>query len=120
MDELKQQQLEALEVASEYCTKLITGIESIVIELEGEKLPDTDEFLKHIVGGINWIIEVFNGTRNLINENSMVIDKDVVNQSIITLNRSMEEKNNQKTAEALLEILTFIKTFQAQASKAGL
>ena len=119
MEELKRQQKEALKVASQYCDKLIPGIENVINELKGEKLPDTDEFLKHILDGVNWIIGVFNGTKDLINADFQVIDKENVNQSVVAFNTAVNDKNDQKIVVSLSEILVFIKNMKSAAEKIG-
>lgn len=114
MDDNRKQQIEALAVASEYCEKLIVGIHTIANEYEGEKLPDTDEYMKHIINGLNWTFEVFNGTKDLINENTMVIDKDEVNAAVVKLNEGMDAKDGALIAQALrtgiLKFVTELKT----------
>lgn len=115
MEELKKQQLEALEVAEVYCEKLITGIQNIVNELTGERLSDTDEFLKQIINGINWTIEVYNGTKDLFNAETELIDKESVNKSIIELDNAIKMNNDLKIANNLNEILIFIKKFKVAA-----
>lgn len=115
MEDLKQQQLEALEVASNYCKKLITGIENIINELTSQKHSDTDEYLKHIISGINWTIEIFNGTKELINQDLIVIDKEIVNNSVVALNDAVIANDDQKIASCLSDLLIFIKNFQEAA-----
>lgn len=44
----------------------------IVKELSGNRLEDTDKFLKAIVDAMNWEIAVMNGTMTLLNEENSV------------------------------------------------
>lgn len=117
MSELREQQIEALQVAGEYSSKIIVAINKIIEELSGQRLSDTDEYLNNILKGLNWIFEVFNGTKDLINEKETVIDKDVVNESVYLLNEGVQEKNDAKIAEALKGILKFVECFKEQADK---
>ena len=117
MEELEQQ-LEALEVVSEYSVKLIAGIENVTKEISGEKLPDTEDYLKHVIDGINWIIGVFNGTRDLINAETEVINKEAVNESVLALNAAMEAKDDLKIVSGLESLLVFVKTMKESAEKA--
>ncbi len=39
----------------------------IIKELSGERVDDTDEFLKAIIDAMNWEIGVMNGTMSLLN-----------------------------------------------------
>ena len=45
MEELYEQQIEALEVAVPYCDKMSAALKQIIKELTGEKQEDTDEYL---------------------------------------------------------------------------
>ena len=117
MDELREQQMEALSVASEYSVKLIDGIEKVINELKGEKLADTDDFLKHVISGINWIINVFNATKDIIAEKNDLIDKESVNSSVMLLNDSYNEKDDIKIAEALSQLLEFVKQLRDAADR---
>lgn len=117
MSELREQQIEALQVAGEYSSKIIVAINKIVEELSGNRLPDTDEYLDHILKGLNWLFEVFNGTKDLINEKEVVIDKEEVNVSVKLMNEGIEEKDDAKKAEAFKGILKFVETFKAEADK---
>lgn len=117
MDELRAQQIEALQMAKPYCEKIAAALERIIREYTQEKLPDTEEYLTHILNGLNWIFEVYNGTCSLINEGSIVVDKDDVNESVIAFNKANEASDDIAKAEALKGILKFVKTF-AQAAEA--
>lgn len=117
MDELRKQQMEAISVAGEYSVKLIDGIEKVIYELNGEKLPDTEDFLKHIIAGINWVINVFNSTKDVLEEKSDEIDKESVNSSVILLNTAYGEKDDAGIAEALSQLLEFIKQFRDAADR---
>jgi len=62
---------------------------------------------------------VFNGTKDLINADFQVIDKENINQSVIALNTAVNEKNDQKIVVSLSEILVFIKNMKSAAEKIG-
>lgn len=114
---IKQQQLEALEELYHYSQKLIPAIETIITELKGEKQEDTDEFLKSIINGINWIIEIFNRTKDLVNIEEVVIEKEVINDGILRFGEAVKSKDDSGVAEALNDkILPFILTFSARAA----
>lgn len=106
---LKEQQLDALEELYNYSQKLIPAIETVSKELAGERQDDTDEYLKSVLNGINWIIEVLNRTMELVNEEEIVIDKVKINEDILKLGEAIKEKNDEKIAEVLKEkVLPFI------------
>lgn len=118
MEELKKQQIEALEVASGYCKKLANGIENVVKELEGEKFPDTDQYVDSVLKGLNWTFEVFNGTKELIEENNITLHKEDVNHAVIELNEALKNNDNAKKAQLLKgDILTFVKEMQMVSAK---
>ena len=75
MEDLRTQQIEALEVAVPYCAKISNALNNLMEELNGHRQPDTDEYMKSTLNGLNWIVEVYNGTKDLINKDSVVINK---------------------------------------------
>ena len=113
MDDYRQQQTEALHVAHEYSAKIINGINNVVTELRGGRLLDTDEYLKEIVNGINWLIEVTNKTIDVINENEILIDKERVNDAITNLGAALSRKDDEQIASSLeTGVLDFLKTLE--------
>ena len=65
---IKDDQIEALETLADYIPKLIGGIDTVKAELRGERKPDTDEYLKMIIDGINWVLGIVNGCMSLFEE----------------------------------------------------
>lgn len=111
---LRSQQIEVLQVVSEYIEKLIPNMETVAGELRGEKQEDTDEFLKQIIDGLNWVIEAFNGTMSLINEEREVIDKDELNREVLQLSEALIDHNDARAATVLESgILPFLKEFKS-------
>ena len=117
MEDLRAQQIEALEVAVPYCEKISNAMNKIIVELEGDKLEDTDEYLNHILKGLNWIIEIYNGTKDLINEKEQVIEKEQINSAVLELNDAIKELNDKKKAEAIKCIVTFVELFKSEAQR---
>ena len=113
MDDYRQQQVEELHVAHEYSTKIINGINTVTAELKGGRLLDTDEYLKEIVNGINWLIEVTNRTLDVINENELLIDKERVNDAINEFGAALSKKDDEQIA-CVLEtgVLDFLKALE--------
>lgn len=116
MDELRTQQIEALQTAVPYCEKIIRAMGNIIDEFLGDRKEDTDEYMNSIINGLNWIFEVYNGTQALVNENA-AIDKEKANQFVGLLNEANTENNDLKRAEALKGIRTFVEQFKAEAEK---
>lgn len=118
MENLKEQQFEALRAIIDYNKKLVPALEEIAKELVGEQKEDTKEYLSHILKGVNWVIEVVNGTQSLINENE-VIKKEEVNQIIVKLNQAIKEENNIEIASIIeVGVLPFIVKVTESAKKA--
>lgn len=117
MDEIRVQQIEALQVAGPYCGKLITAINNIIKEYSEGRLPDTDEYAQGIANGLNWLFEVFKGTQSLINANEKIIDKEVVNSYALKLNEANQNNDDAARAEALKGLLTFVEQLKAEAEK---
>lgn len=109
MEDYRQQQVEALQVLHEYSVKLISGINNVIGELEGNRLEDTDAYLDEVVKGINWVIEVVNRTMDVINEKEVLIDKETVNVAVQKLGDALSKKEDDLIADALKNgILEFV------------
>lgn len=116
MDELRTQQIEALQTAVPYCEKIIKAINNIIEEFSGNRKEDTDAYMNSIINGLNWIFEIYNGTQDWVNEDS-VIDKEKANQSVLQLNEANTENDDSKRADAFRGILLFVEQFKTEAEK---
>ena len=58
MEDLREQQKEALLTARDYIGKLLDAVDVVGVELSGEEQEDTKEYLDTILKGVNWTIEV--------------------------------------------------------------
>lgn len=117
MDDIRKQQLEALEVGVEYIQKLIPAVKEILPELRGEEKEDTMDFLGQIIDGINFVIEIANATMPLINEKEEILNKEGIEEKVQILSRALQARDNVKTAQALEEgILPFVDIFYQVAS----
>lgn len=99
MEDNKKEQIEALQVLTEFNERLVKNMKILVKELSGERLDDTDNFLSAIVNAINWEIEVMNGTMDVLNEGCVRIDKEKFNQTVIALGNAIALKDDSKMAE---------------------
>lgn len=111
MDELRAQQIEALEVFYNYNERFVKNIRTIIPELEGDRKEDTDKFLEGIIKGINWEIGVLNGTMTLINEKEERISKEEINCQITQLSKALESKEDAEIAAAFKEVLPMFEKF---------
>lgn len=103
------EEIEALETLKEYNVKVVKALKEIIPELKGEKKEDTDEYLQHILKGINWEIQVINGTMKYLNREEEVISKEGTNEIILRLNDAINAKDEEKVAQILeAELLPFL------------
>lgn len=111
MEDLRAQQIEALEVLEDYNKRLMKSMQNIVPELEGDRKEDTDKFLDEIIKGINWEIGILNGTMTLLNEKKERIRKEDMNNSILKLSKALEGKKDSEIAASLKETLPVFEEF---------
>ncbi len=118
MEDIRQQQIEALEVLKPYNQKLVKAVREVAVEFRGQKQPDTDEFFKKIMEGINWEIQVVNGTLDYINEGEQLLDKEAFNQAVLNHNDAIKSGDDEKIADSLdTNILPYLEKIQDIAEK---
>ena len=83
MEEQKKQQLEALELGSEYIAKLIPAMKEIIPELRGAEMPDTEDYLNQQLDGLNYVIDIINITIPFLNEKEEVLNKDAMEEKVL-------------------------------------
>ncbi len=112
MDDTKKLQYEALGDAADYALRLVPAIREILPELRGEAKEDTEDFKNQIFEGINYIVQVVNGTISLINEKEVILNRDGIEEKMQQLIKAVENKSDAEVATALEEgILPFIEIF---------
>lgn len=97
---LNAEQIEALEVYIEYNKKLMNSINMLLSELREQRKDDTDEFQKKIIEGLNWEIQILNGTLSLINQKEERIDKNEVNQQVLKLEKALKTGEDKEIADS--------------------
>lgn len=105
MEDNRKEQMEALEVLTDFNGRLVKNMTIIVKELLGERLDDTDKFLKSIVDAINWEIQVVNGTIELLNDGKERINKEEFNRAIVSLNDAISANEDAKMAEEFKKVI---------------
>ena len=103
MEDNRAEQIEALQVLEEFNGRLVKNMEIIVKELSGERLDDTDQFLKGIVDAINWEIQVVNSTMQVLN------DGKSFNADIVALSKAISAKDDAKMAEEFQRVIPVFK-----------
>lgn len=95
------EQKEALETLIEFNQRLLKNMNIIIKELSGERMDDTDEFLKAIIDAMNWEIGVMNGTMSLLNNEKIRINKETFNEKAIKLATAVQNKKDNEIADAI-------------------
>ncbi len=117
MDEYRQNQIEALETLAEFNVGLLKNMGIVITELEGERLDDTDKFIDGITDAMNWEIEVLNGTLDLINEDGIVIDKQLFNEAVSELSAALKDKDDAGAAAGFKKVIPFFETLGEAATR---
>lgn len=105
MEDNKKEQVEALEVLLEFNDRLVRNMNIIVKELSGERLDDTDKFLRSIIDAVNWEIQVVNGTMEVLNEGKERVNKEAFNEKIVDLSKAIERNDDAKMAEEFKKVI---------------
>ena len=118
MDDYRQQQIEALAMVSDYMDKLIPAIEEVSAELMGEMKEDTVSYLDQIIDAFNFVIETFNVTRDIANENNALIVEAELDKEIKSLSGSLKIKDYRRVGQILSgSILDFLKVYNLKAKE---
>lgn len=116
---IKDDQIEALETLADYIPKLIGGIDTVKVELRGERKPDTDEYLKMIIDGINWVLGIVNGCMSLFEEYNIVFDKEKANDYSAAFSKAYGTGNDTAIADSMdAHVIPMIKLIQRTADEA--
>ena len=115
MEDNRAEQKEALEVLIEFNDRVLKNMNIIVKELSGERLEDTNQFLKGIVDALNWEIEVVNGTMGLLNEGRERIQKDAFNAAVRRLGDAIKANEDTAMAEAISALIPMFENLGAAA-----
>ncbi len=105
MEGNRKEQLEALEVLGEFNERLVKNMKIIVKELSGNRLDDTDKFLKSIIDAINWEIQVVNGTIEVLNEGAERLNKETFNAAVVSLSNAIRDNSDAEMAEEFAKII---------------
>ena len=84
-------------------------------ELVIERKPDTDEFLDAVIKGMNWEIEVYNGTKELFSGNGD-LDKDNANAAFVDFSSAFKRHDDEEMGRLLREsIIPFFSALEEAA-----
>lgn len=117
MEDNRKEQIEALEVLSDFNKRLMQNIPIAVKELSGERLEDTDNFIKSIIDAMNWEIQVVNGTMDVLNEGRKRIEKEDFNSRIVAIADAVNSHNDAALATAFQDALPYFETLGKAAEE---
>lgn len=119
MSTVKEQQLEALSEAASYLDKLIPAMEQVISEIKGQMQEDTIDFLHQIVDGLNFMIETYNVTKDVINVDGPLINEDVLEACVGRLSEGFKNSDYKAIADELdSSIVPFLKVFKEASKRA--
>ena len=101
MDKLQEEKQEALQVVGTYLEKLIPSMRTLIGELKGDRQPDTDDFQKQCIDGLNWVIEIYNRISDVIAVEKIHMTKQEFNKNLGELGEAIKNKEDVKIAEVL-------------------
>lgn len=105
MEDNRKEQTEALETLLKFNGRLINNMQIIVKELSGNRLEDTDKFLKLILDAMNWEIQVVNGTMEVLNAGKERVSKEVFNNAVIALSDAVKANDDTMMVKAFATII---------------
>ena len=112
MENMREQQKEALLAGKDYIGKLLNAVDVVGLELSGAEKADTKEYLDTIIKGVNWTIEILSRTIDYVNENEELIRKESVNDRMLHFSAVYESSNREALNEALqIDIKTYLAEF---------
>lgn len=117
MEDLRKEQQEALEILVEFNERLVKNLDILKKELSGQRLDDTDKFIKGIVDAINWEVQVMNGTMELLNEGKERINKIEYNEKLIEFSNAIASKDDAKMAECIKLLIPLFENLGAAAKE---
>lgn len=84
-------------------------------ELSGERLPDTGEYLKAIINGMNWEIQIYNGTKELFT-GIEALDKDKANDAFVAFSDAYKKSDDEMMKNLImLKIIPFFTALEEAA-----
>ena len=119
MEDNRKEQVEALEALKDYNPKVCKALKEVIPEVKGDRKEDTQEYLDYIFKGINWELQVVNGTMTLLNEKEEQVSKEELNEIVVQINDAYTSKDDSKLAHIMEEkLLPFVEKLGTYIDKA--
>lgn len=118
MSDNRAEQVEALQAMLDYNPRLMHAMKCLATELLEERKPDTDEFLLAAIKGMNWEVEILNGTKEVLQEQGVDLDRSMINTAFLEFNEAY--KNKDDIGMGLLyrdKVIPFFEEFENAARK---
>ena len=90
-------QKETIESMKGYIPNLVQKLEGMVVELRTNVQEDSWEYLRMMIDGFNWVLEAYNGTSSIINQDG-TIDEAVVQKTVDDLSSAFIGNKAEETA----------------------
>lgn len=119
-EEIEQLTLETFTSMADYLPRLIPTLETLIHELREDMQEDTMELLDMAVNGINWVIEAYNATSEIVNRNSLRVDTVQMDQKVKEFGDAYQTKDYAKIADDLENmVIPFLKIMLEVAEEQG-
>lgn len=116
MEDYRLQQIEAISMVSEYIEKLIPAMTEVCEELTGTMKADTLDYLKQIIDAFNFVIETYNVTKDVVNEDGVLIIDSELDKEVNRLSDAMIAKDYKKAGMIMSgSIIDFLKVYHERA-----
>ena len=113
-----EQQKEAMQEAAGYLSRLIPAAEGMVDEFKGELQEDSYDVLDMVVEGLNWVIQVYNGTKEVINQEQEQINSKAMDQKISEFGSAYTAHDQSAIVSGLEEgVLPFLRKMKEIADE---
>jgi len=107
----REEMIQALVAGEDYIGRLSVGMKVLAEELKKERTADTEKLLSQCVGGVNWIVGIYNQLKDVINKNKDRIEKATANQALMEYSMALQENDSLKISECLEKhMIPFLKT----------
>lgn len=113
-----EQQKEAMQEAAGYLSRLIPAAEGMADEFKGELQEDSYDMLDMVVEGLNWVIQVYNGTKDVINQETEQVDSKTMDQKITKFGTAYTAHDQSGIVSGLEEaVLPFLRKMKEIADQ---
>lgn len=93
-------------------SKLQLAVKNLIKEYQEGGREDSIQYAETIVNGINWTVEVYNGSKEYLNEKEPLMKKEIVNQLLEDFSNTYNKADEQMLAKLFQQdILVYLELF---------